>query len=113
VVAIGLNYKDHIAETGLATPERPLIFAKLPSSVIGPGEAIRVDPELTERVDWEVELTAIVGRRMRRVAESEALDYAFGYTVGNGVSARDVQFRDGQWVRGRAWTRSARWARAW
>jgi len=102
VVAIGLNYKDHIAETGLATPERPLIFAKFPSSVIGPGEAIRVDPDVTERVDWEVELTAIVGRRMSRVAESEALDYVFGYTVGNDVSARDVQFSDGQWVRGKS-----------
>ena len=102
IVAIGLNYRDHIAETGLATPERPLIFAKFPSSVIGPDEEIRVDPELTERVDWEVELTAIVGRRMSRVAESQALDYVFGYTVGNDVSARDVQFGDGQWVRGKS-----------
>ena len=102
VVAIGLNYKDHIAETGLATPERPLIFAKFPSSVIGPDAAIRIDPEVTERVDWEVELCAIVGRRMRRVQESEALDHVFGYTVGNDVSARDVQFGDGQWVRGKS-----------
>jgi len=102
VVAIGLNYKDHIAETGLPTPDRPLIFAKFPSSVIGPGAAIRIDPELTERVDWEVELCAVVGRRMSRVPESEALDYVFGYTVGNDVSARDVQFGDGQWVRGKS-----------
>jgi 2-keto-4-pentenoate hydratase/2-oxohepta-3-ene-1,7-dioic acid hydratase in catechol pathway len=102
IVAIGLNYRDHIAETGLATPERPLIFAKFPSSVIGPDEAIRVDPELTERVDWEVELGVVVGRRMNRVAESEALDHVFGYTVGNDVSARDVQFADGQWVRGKS-----------
>jgi 2-keto-4-pentenoate hydratase/2-oxohepta-3-ene-1,7-dioic acid hydratase in catechol pathway len=102
VVAIGLNYKDHIAETGLATPDRPLIFAKFPSSVIGPGAPIRIDPELTERVDWEVELCAVVGRRMSRVPENEALDYVFGYTVGNDVSARDVQFGDGQWVRGKS-----------
>ncbi len=102
VVAIGLNYKDHIAETGLATPERPLIFAKFPSSVIGPDAAIRIDPGVTERVDWEVELCAIVGRPMRRVPESEALDHVFGYTVGNDVSARDVQFGDGQWVRGKS-----------
>jgi 5-carboxymethyl-2-hydroxymuconate isomerase len=102
VVAIGLNYKDHIAETGLETPERPLIFAKFPSSVIGPGAAIRIDPGVTERVDWEVELCAIVGRRMSRVPESEALDHVFGYTVGNDVSARDVQFGDGQWVRGKS-----------
>jgi 2-keto-4-pentenoate hydratase/2-oxohepta-3-ene-1,7-dioic acid hydratase in catechol pathway len=102
VVAIGLNYQDHIDETGLAPPERPLIFAKFPSSVIGPGEPIRVDPELTQRVDWEVELTVVVGRRMSRVAESDALDHVFGYTVGNDVSARDVQFGDGQWVRGKS-----------
>jgi len=102
VVAIGLNYLDHIAETGLETPERPLIFAKFPSSVIGPDEPIRVDPELTQRVDWEVELGVVVGTRMSRVAESEALDHVFGYTVGNDVSARDVQFGDGQWVRGKS-----------
>ena len=102
VVAIGLNYKDHIAETGLPTPDSPLIFAKFPSSVIGPGAAIRYDPEVTERVDWEVELCAVVGRRMSRVPESEALDHVFGYTVGNDVSARDVQFGDGQWVRGKS-----------
>ena len=102
VVAIGLNYKDHIAETGLETPERPLIFAKFPSSVIGPDAAIRIDPGVTERVDWEVELCAIVGRRMSRVPEGEALDHVFGYTVGNDVSARDVQFGDGQWVRGKS-----------
>jgi 2-keto-4-pentenoate hydratase/2-oxohepta-3-ene-1,7-dioic acid hydratase in catechol pathway len=102
VVAIGLNYKDHIAETGLPTPDRPLIFAKFPSSVIGPGAAIRIDPEITERVDWEVGLCAIVGRQMSRVPERDALDYVFGYTVGNDVSARDVQFGDGQWVRGKS-----------
>jgi 5-carboxymethyl-2-hydroxymuconate isomerase len=102
VVAIGLNYTDHIAETGLETPERPLIFAKFPSSVIGPDAAIRIDPAVTERVDWEVELCAIIGRRMSRVPESEALDHVFGYTVGNDVSARDVQFGDGQWVRGKS-----------
>jgi 2-keto-4-pentenoate hydratase/2-oxohepta-3-ene-1,7-dioic acid hydratase in catechol pathway len=102
VVAIGLNYLDHIAETNLPAPERPLIFAKFPSSVIGPGEPIRVDPELTERVDWEVELGVVVGTRMSRVPESEALDHVFGYTIGNDVSARDVQFGDGQWVRGKS-----------
>jgi 5-carboxymethyl-2-hydroxymuconate isomerase len=102
VVAIGLNYLDHIEETKLPAPDRPLIFAKFPSSVIGPDEPIRVDPELTERVDWEVELGVIVGTRMSRVAESEALDHVFGYTVGNDVSARDVQFSDGQWVRGKS-----------
>jgi 2-keto-4-pentenoate hydratase/2-oxohepta-3-ene-1,7-dioic acid hydratase in catechol pathway len=102
VVAIGLNYRDHIRETGMATPEAPLIFAKFPSSVIGPGEPIVIDRTLTQRVDWEVELAVVVGREMRNVAAADALDHVFGYTVGNDVSARDLQFGDGQWVRGKS-----------
>jgi 5-carboxymethyl-2-hydroxymuconate isomerase len=102
IVAIGLNYRDHIAETGLPTPDQPLIFAKFPSSVIGPDEAIVVDVELTQRVDWEVELGVVVGSPMRRVSDRDALNFVFGYTVGNDVSARDVQFGDGQWVRGKS-----------
>jgi 2-keto-4-pentenoate hydratase/2-oxohepta-3-ene-1,7-dioic acid hydratase in catechol pathway len=102
IVAIGLNYRDHAREAGVELPARPLVFAKFPSSVIGPDEPIRIDPSLTERVDWEVELAVIVGRRMRAVAERDVLDYLFGYTVANDVSARDVQFADGQWVRGKS-----------
>jgi 2-keto-4-pentenoate hydratase/2-oxohepta-3-ene-1,7-dioic acid hydratase in catechol pathway len=102
VVAIGLNYLDHIRETGMPQPERPLIFAKFPSSVIGPDEPIVVDPRVCERADWEVELTAVVGRRLRDVSEDEALAAVFGYTVGNDVSGRDAQFGDVQWVRGKS-----------
>ena len=102
VVAIGLNYQDHIDEAGVAAPERPLVFAKFPSSVVGPEEPIVVDAHVTQRVDWEVELAVVVGRRMRAVAEAEALSHVFGYTVGNDVSARDLQFSDGQWVRGKS-----------
>jgi 2-keto-4-pentenoate hydratase/2-oxohepta-3-ene-1,7-dioic acid hydratase in catechol pathway len=102
VVAIGLNYQDHIAETGLDAPSRPLVFAKFPSSVVGPTDPIVIDPGLTERVDWEVELGVVVGRRMRNVPAAEALDHVFGYTVANDVSARDVQFGDVQWVRGKS-----------
>jgi 5-carboxymethyl-2-hydroxymuconate isomerase len=102
IVAIGLNYLDHIRESKLERPSRPLVFAKFPSSVIGPDDAIELDETLTARVDWEVELTAVVGRRLRRVEERDALEYVFGYTVGNDVSARDVQFGDGQWVRGKS-----------
>jgi 2-keto-4-pentenoate hydratase/2-oxohepta-3-ene-1,7-dioic acid hydratase in catechol pathway len=83
-------------------PARPLVFAKFPSSVIGPGEPIRIDRSLTQRVDWEVELAVVVGRRMRDVPEGDALAHVFGYTVGNDVSARDLQFGDGQWVRGKS-----------
>jgi 2-keto-4-pentenoate hydratase/2-oxohepta-3-ene-1,7-dioic acid hydratase in catechol pathway len=102
IVAIGLNYLDHIRESNLERPARPLVFAKFPSSVIGPTDAIELDGALSSRVDWEVELAVIVGRRMRRVAEGDALEHVFGYTVGNDVSARDVQFSESQWVRGKS-----------
>jgi 2-keto-4-pentenoate hydratase/2-oxohepta-3-ene-1,7-dioic acid hydratase in catechol pathway len=102
VVAIGLNYLDHIRETGMARPDRPLVFAKFPSSVIGPGERIVVDRSVCERADWEVELAVVVGRRLRHASPDDALEAVFGYTVGNDVSARDVQFSDGQWVRGKS-----------
>lgn len=102
VVAIGLNYLDHIRETGLERPKQPLVFAKFTTSVIGPDEPIEIDRRLTRRVDWEVELAVIIGRRMRRVPVHEALDHVFGYTVGNDISARDLQFGDGQWTRGKS-----------
>ena len=102
IVAIGLNYLDHIRESKLPQPEQPLVFAKFPSSVIGPNDEIVVDAGLTTQVDWEVELGVIVGRRMRNVAVDTALDYVFGYTVGNDVSARDVQFSESQWTRGKS-----------
>jgi 2-keto-4-pentenoate hydratase/2-oxohepta-3-ene-1,7-dioic acid hydratase in catechol pathway len=102
VVAIGLNYLDHIRESKLERPLQPLVFSKFPSSVIGPTDAIELDEALTSRVDWEVELAVVVGRQMRRVAERAALDHVFGYTVGNDVSARDVQFSESQWVRAKS-----------
>ncbi|MER5426858.1 fumarylacetoacetate hydrolase family protein [Streptosporangium roseum] len=102
IVAIGLNYLDHIREAGMDKPERPLMFAKFPSSVIGPGEPIVIDGELTERVDWEVELAAVIGAPLRRASPAEALAGVAGYTVANDVSARDLQFADGQWTRGKS-----------
>jgi 2-keto-4-pentenoate hydratase/2-oxohepta-3-ene-1,7-dioic acid hydratase in catechol pathway len=102
IVCIGLNYLDHIRESQAERPRVPLIFAKFPTAVIGPGDPIPVDSELTERVDWEVELAAVVGRRLRNVRADEALDGVFGYTVANDVSARDLQFSDGQWVRAKS-----------
>lgn len=102
IVAIGLNYADHVRETGVAMPERPLVFAKFPSSVIGPGEPIVFDPALTARVDWEVELAVVIGARLARASETDAMAAVFGYTVANDVSARDVQFADVQWVRGKS-----------
>jgi 2-keto-4-pentenoate hydratase/2-oxohepta-3-ene-1,7-dioic acid hydratase in catechol pathway len=102
IVAIGRNYREHVDEEGADRPTAPLIFAKWPSSVIGHGAEIRWDPELATQVDYEAELAVVIGRPARRVAESEALDYVLGYTCLNDVSARDIQFGDGQWVRGKS-----------
>jgi len=102
VVAVGLNYADHASEGNVSLPAEPLLFAKFPSSIIGPGEAITWDPGLTDAVDYEAELAVVIGRRARNVSLAEALDHVFGYTCLNDVSARDLQFRDGQWVRGKS-----------
>jgi 5-carboxymethyl-2-hydroxymuconate isomerase len=102
IVAIGLNYLDHVRETGMEVPKVPLVFAKFASSVIGPDETIEFATSVTTQVDWEVELAVVIGKTARRVAVEDALDTVFGYTVANDVSARDVQFSDGQWVRGKS-----------
>jgi len=102
IVAIGLNYLDHIRESDAPRPQVPLVFTKFPTSVIGPGDPIPIDETLTERVDWEVELAAVIGRRLRRVDADEALTGVLGYTIANDVSARDLQFSDGQWVRAKS-----------
>ena len=102
LVAIGLNYEDHIRESGLPRPERPLVFGKYPSSICGPTDDIVVDTELTTQVDWEVELAVVVGRTMKNVPPADALECVAGYAVANDVSARDVQFSESQWVRGKS-----------
>jgi len=103
IIAIGRNYKEHAKETGSDLPPAPLIFAKFPSSVIGPGEPITWSESITKEVDWEVELAVIIGKRTRNVEEADALKHVFGYTVANDVSARDLQIRqDSQWTRGKS-----------
>jgi 2-keto-4-pentenoate hydratase/2-oxohepta-3-ene-1,7-dioic acid hydratase in catechol pathway len=103
VVAIGLNYLDHIRETNSKTPSIPIMFTKYTTAIIGNGDAIRWDPNETAKVDWEVELAVVIGKRAYRVAEADALDYVAGYTVCNDVSARDLQGeRDDQWIRGKS-----------
>ncbi len=102
IVAIGQNYFDHVREQNAALPERPIIFAKFPTAVIGPGDEIRWDPGLSDQIDWEAELAVVIGRSARRVAARDAYDYVFGYTVANDVTARDLQKGDGQWVRGKS-----------
>ena len=102
IVAIGRNYRDHTTEEGVEPPSAPLVFAKWPSSVIGPGADISWDPELTGQVDYEAELAVVIGRTARHVSVADALDHVLGYTCLNDVSARDLQFGDGQWVRGKS-----------
>jgi 2-keto-4-pentenoate hydratase/2-oxohepta-3-ene-1,7-dioic acid hydratase in catechol pathway len=102
VVAIGRNYREHAEEQGVEPPPAPLIFSKWPSSVVGHGAEIRWDPNLTAQVDYEAELAVVIGRTARRVTVEEALDHVLGYTCLNDISARDLQFGDGQWTRGKS-----------
>jgi 2-keto-4-pentenoate hydratase/2-oxohepta-3-ene-1,7-dioic acid hydratase in catechol pathway len=102
IIGIGLNYMDHCREQNVKVPERPLVFAKFASAVCGPYDAIAWDPALTNQVDYEGELGVVIGRTARRVPQEIALDYVFGYTVANDVSARDLQFSDRQWVRSKS-----------
>lgn len=101
IVGVGLNYRDHAAELGMAVPEEPVIFLKPATSVLGPEEAIRLPPE-SGRVDYEAELAVVVGRRCRRVPESEAMSVVAGFVCFNDVTARDLQRRDGQWTRAKS-----------
>ena len=98
VVCVGQNYRDHAAEMGGEAPAAPLLFLKPNTSVIGPGDAI-VRPAQSERTDFEGELAVVIGRVAKNVPADRALEYVFGYTIGNDVTARDLQRKDGQWSR--------------
>lgn len=101
IVAVGLNYADHTSETGFAQPERPLTFAKYPSSIAGPLDDVVVPDHLTTQVDYEVELALVIGRRCGGATQA-TLDDVAAVTVANDVSARDVQFADTQWTRAKS-----------
>ncbi len=102
IVAIGQNYWDHVREQNKPAPDRPVMFTKFTTSLNHPGGIIRWSPALTAAVDYEAELAVVIGRTARRVDEAHALDYVFGYTAANDVTARDLQYGDGQWVRGKS-----------
>ena len=102
VLAIGLNYLDHIRETKSKQPERPILFGKFPNSLNDPYGSVVMDKELTERGDYEVELAVVIGKKTRGVGEQDALDSVFGYTVANDVSAREWQKADGQFDRSKS-----------
>jgi 2-keto-4-pentenoate hydratase/2-oxohepta-3-ene-1,7-dioic acid hydratase in catechol pathway len=98
VVAIARNYRDHAAELGNDVPPAPMLFLKPNTSVVGPGDAIVLPPQ-SERVDYEGELAAVIGRIAKNVPAERALEHVFGYTIANDVTARDLQRADGQWSR--------------
>jgi 2-keto-4-pentenoate hydratase/2-oxohepta-3-ene-1,7-dioic acid hydratase in catechol pathway len=101
IVCVGLNYSDHALESGATPPPEPVLFAKFANALCGDGDEIVVPPQLGH-VDAEAELAIVVGRRARDVFTGEALDYVYGYTCANDVSAREQQFGDGQWFRGKS-----------
>lgn len=101
ILAIGRNYAEHAAEGGAELPKAPLLFNKLPNALSAHNAPI-VLPTISEQVDFEAELAVIIGRATKRVSEADALDYVFGYSLINDVSARDLQFGDGQWTRGKS-----------
>jgi 2-keto-4-pentenoate hydratase/2-oxohepta-3-ene-1,7-dioic acid hydratase in catechol pathway len=102
IVCVGLNYRDHAAESGMAIPREPVLFSKFPSALIGHGEAIVV-PQVSSKTDYEAELVIVIGKAGRRISEAAAMDHVAGYSVGHDVSARDWQLeKDGkQWMVGK------------
>ena len=101
IVCIGLNYRDHAEEQGTGLPAAPLLFSKWPNTLIGSGEPI-VIPPITKQVDYEAELGVVIGERVRGASPDNALEAVAGYLCLNDVSARDLQFSDGQWARGKS-----------
>jgi 2,4-diketo-3-deoxy-L-fuconate hydrolase len=103
LLCIGLNYRDHAAETGQAVPDEPIVFNKAPNTLIGPNDTVHI-PRGSTKSDWEVELGVVIGRRCRYLAdEAEARDAIAGYVLVNDVSEREFQLeRGGQWVKGKS-----------
>jgi 2-keto-4-pentenoate hydratase/2-oxohepta-3-ene-1,7-dioic acid hydratase in catechol pathway len=101
IICVGLNYRDHAEEQGVTPPEKPILFAKWPNTLVGPGDPI-VLPQASEKVDYEAELGVVMGARVRNVSVENALEAVGGYICVNDVSARDLQFSDGQWTRGKS-----------
>lgn len=99
IIAVGRNYADHAAELANNVPEKPLLFAIYGTSVIGPDDTIQWYTDVTNQVDWEGELAVIIGKSAYRVSEEDAMNYVYGYTIANDVSARDLQASDDQWAR--------------
>jgi 2-keto-4-pentenoate hydratase/2-oxohepta-3-ene-1,7-dioic acid hydratase in catechol pathway len=101
VIAIGRNYQEHAAEGGSEPPKSPLLFTKFPNALNAHNAPVTLHA-ISEQIDFEAELAVVIGRRANKVSEADALSYVFGYSCLNDVSARDLQFSDGQWVRGKS-----------
>jgi len=101
IVCVGLNYRDHAEEGGVELPTEPLLFAKWPNTLIGPGEPIVIPPLVTQ-ADYEAELGVVIGSRVKAVSKENAFEAVRGYICANDVSARNLQFGDGQWTRGKS-----------
>ncbi len=103
IIGIGLNYTEHVAESARTLdttgklPQKPIIFSKPPTTVTGTNTNILMNPKLTQQLDWEVELAVVIGKKGKYVTKKDALEYVFGYTVINDISARDCR-REGQWI---------------
>ncbi|MFB7638231.1 fumarylacetoacetate hydrolase family protein [Peribacillus butanolivorans] len=100
IICVGLNYIDHCKETGMEPPASPVIFSKYANAIVGQNDVIEI-PINSKEVDFEAELAIVIGKKAKNVSEEEANDYVFGYTIMNDISARDLQFQDGQWSRGK------------
>jgi 2-keto-4-pentenoate hydratase/2-oxohepta-3-ene-1,7-dioic acid hydratase in catechol pathway len=101
IVCLGLNYRDHIAEQNALLPSEPVVFMKPRTAIIGPNESI-VKPSFVKQLDYEAELAIIIGKKGKNIRVEDAQHYIFGYTCFNDISARDIQFKDKQWTRGKS-----------
>jgi len=102
IICVGLNYMDHCREQNIEVPKSPVLFVKFPSALIGHEESITWPEVISSQVDYEAELAVVIGRKARNVTADQAYDYVAGYSIINDISARDVQFADQQWVRGKS-----------
>jgi 2-keto-4-pentenoate hydratase/2-oxohepta-3-ene-1,7-dioic acid hydratase in catechol pathway len=101
LIGIGLNYRDHAEESNIPIPKSPLIFGMYANAIVGPGDSIVIPPAATQ-VDYEAEFAIVIGKRALRVSPEAAVEHVAGYTIVNDVSARDLQFGDKQWTRGKS-----------
>jgi len=101
IICLGLNYRDHAEEAHVPFPEEPILFSKPSTAIVGPDDCV-VYPKISSQVDYEVELAVVIGKEGRNISEADASNHIGGYTVFNDISARDVQFKDKQWFRGKS-----------